>query len=86
MIRTLNIAGMCCAAWFVIISINAGIYMISETAAAVLYLATLVAMLIWGTASVVIWIYKKTHGAPARNEDKLVFESVAEIDNDMQSK
>ena len=86
MTRTLNIAGMCCAAWFVIISINAGIYMISETAAAVLYLASLAVMLIWGTASVVIWIYKKTHGAPARNEDKLVFESVTEIDNDAQSK
>lgn len=86
MTRTLNIAGMCCAAWFVIISINAVVYMFSGILAAVLYLVSLVVMLIWGTASVVIWICKKTHGAPARNEDKFVCEPVTEINNDAQSK
>lgn len=47
MLNIINKVMTACAVWFVVISINAGIYLLSETLAAILYLVSLLGFIGW---------------------------------------
>lgn len=59
MLKTLNNVGAVCAVWFVIITVNAIIYFLSETAAAVLYLLSLLGFIGWLVFKATLAITKK---------------------------
>lgn len=59
MLNIINKVVTACAVWFVVISINTGIYLLSETLAAILYLASLGGFVGWIIFKVILAVSKR---------------------------
>lgn len=59
MLNIINKVVTACAVWFIVISINAGIYLLSETLAAVLYLVSLGGLVGWIVFKITLAVSKR---------------------------